>query len=89
VLVHPSSGNFLAVDVTGTGRSAPDFVRAVLEGGFVIRSGGYTSARFGDAFVRITTTVPPADIDRLCDAMPRIVAGLSRRHEAEPAPALA
>ena len=78
VLIYPSSGNFLSVDVTGTGHSAAEFVSAVLDGGFVIRSGGYTSPRFGDEFVRITTTVPPSDIDLLCEAMPRIVAGLQR-----------
>jgi aspartate/methionine/tyrosine aminotransferase len=79
VLVYPSYGNFLAVDVTGTGRSASEFVSAVLDGGFVIRSGGYTSPRFGDEFVRITTTVPPADIDRLGRALPKIVTELLRK----------
>jgi aspartate/methionine/tyrosine aminotransferase len=79
VLVYPSSGNFLAVDVTRTGRSASEFVSAALDGGFVVRSGGYTSPRFGDQFVRITTTVPPAHIDLLCEAMPKIVTQLLSR----------
>jgi aspartate/methionine/tyrosine aminotransferase len=69
VLVHPSSGNFLALDVTGTGLDAEAFVRRVLDAGFVIRSGGYTSPRFGDRFVRVTTTVPQGDMTRFCTTL--------------------
>jgi len=69
-LVYPSSGNFIAVDVTGTGHSAEDVVNMALTGGFVIRSGGYTSPRFGNRFVRITTTVPVEDMKRFCEALP-------------------
>lgn len=70
VLAYPSSGNFLALDVTGTGRGAEDVVSTVLESGFIIRSGGYTSPRFGDKFVRVTTTVPTADVARFCEMVP-------------------
>lgn len=70
VLVYPSSGNFLALDVTGTGLDAEAFVRKVLDTGFVIRSGAYTSPRFGNRFVRVTTTVPPSDMTRFCSTLP-------------------
>jgi aspartate/methionine/tyrosine aminotransferase len=72
-LVFPSSGNFVAVDVTGTGRTAEDVVSMALDAGFVIRSGGYTSPRFGDRFVRITTTVATADMQRFCEALPGLL----------------
>ena len=72
-VVSPSSGNFLAVDVADSGLDAEAVTRGALEAGFVIRSGAYTSARFGDRFVRITLTLPEADVERFCDMLPGIV----------------
>ena len=46
-------------------------VRAVLDEGFVIRSGNYTSDLYGPNFVRVTTTVPDDDVRRFCDALPK------------------
>jgi aspartate/methionine/tyrosine aminotransferase len=73
VLVYPSFGNFLAVDVTGSGLTAEEVVRRTLQTGFVIRSGVYTSPRFGDAFVRVTTTIPHQDIEKFCEAFPTVL----------------
>jgi hypothetical protein len=64
--------------VAGTGHDAEAVVRAALAAGFVIRSGAYTSPRFGERFVCITTTVPETDMARFCDALPGIIAGLGR-----------
>lgn len=74
VLAYPSSGNFLAVDVSGTGCTSEEVVKAVLDSGFIVRSGGYTSPRFGDQFIRITTTIPPEHIDKFCAAAPATIA---------------
>lgn len=74
-LVFPSMGNFLAADTTDTGMSAEDLVRRTLDAGFVIRSGAYTSERFGQMFVRVTTTVPSDHVERFCKAFPAAVAG--------------
>jgi len=75
-IVPSSSGNFLAIDVTKTGYDAETIVKATLDAGFVIRSGGYTSKRFGNQFVRVTTTVPPDHVEKFCDAFPAAVAGM-------------
>ena len=77
-IAYPSAGNFLAVDVTGTGKDAEEVVRAVLDAGFVIRSGAYTSPRFGDRFVRITTTVPSGHVAALCAALPDAIARIGQ-----------
>jgi hypothetical protein len=58
--------------VTGTGLDAEAFVRKVLDAGFVIRSGGYTSPRFGNRFVRVTTTVSVSDMTRFCSTLPSL-----------------
>ncbi len=73
VLVPDAGGNFLAVDVTGTGRTAEQIVASALQHGFVLRSGLYTSPNFGDRFLRVTTTVPTDAVERLCAALPDIL----------------
>jgi aspartate/methionine/tyrosine aminotransferase len=70
-VVRPSSGNFLAVDVEGAGYDSEQLVRALLDLGFVIRSGAYTSPRFGNKFVRITTSIPTTEVDQFCAALPK------------------
>jgi aspartate/methionine/tyrosine aminotransferase len=72
-IAYPASGNFLAIDVSGAGLDAEDVVREMLDAGIVIRSGGYTSERFGNRFVRVTTTVPEAHINRFCAVFPGAV----------------
>ncbi len=73
----PPAANFVAIDVTGTGRDSEAVVRAVLDEGFVIRSGNYTSDLHGPRFVRVTTTVPAGDVDRFCEALPKALDRLS------------
>ena len=60
VLVQPSQGNFLAVDITGSGWSADGLAAAMLEQDVFIRSGSYQSPGFGQRFVKISTSVPTA-----------------------------
>lgn len=72
-LVPDAGGNFLAIDVTGTGRTAEQVVSSALDHGFVVRSGVYTSPNFGDRFLRVTTTVPTDAVEKLCHALPKIL----------------
>jgi len=74
-LVPNDGGNFLAVDVTEAGRTAEQVVASALHRGFVLRSGVYTSPRFGNRFIRITSTVPTSAVEKLCDALPEIIVG--------------
>lgn len=58
VLVWPSHGNFVAVDVAGSGWTADALCAAVLDRDVFIRPGTYQSPRFGDRFVKVSTSVP-------------------------------
>lgn len=58
VLVQPSQGNFLAVDVSDSGWTADELCSAMLDRDVFIRSGTYQSARFGQRFVKVSTSVP-------------------------------
>lgn len=77
MIAWPPAANFVAIDVTGTGQDSEAVVRAVLDEGFVIRSGNYTSDLYGPNFVRVTTTVPDDDVRRFCDALPRALMRLT------------
>lgn len=70
-VVFPNGGNFVALDVQGLGCTSEDLVSAILDLGVVVRSGNYTSTRFGDAFLRVTTTVPPDQVDRFVEILPQ------------------
>ncbi|HEY0187496.1 MAG TPA: pyridoxal phosphate-dependent aminotransferase [Cellulomonas sp.] len=68
VLVDPSHGNFLAVDVAAAGLHSEAVCATVLAQDVFIRSGTYQSPRFGDRFVKISTSVPPAWAERCAEA---------------------
>jgi len=72
VLVQPSQGNFLAVDVSGPGESsgwtADQVAAALLEHDVFIRSGTYQSPGFGERFVKVSTSVPAAWAERFAAA---------------------
>lgn len=73
IAVYPSQGNFMAIDVSGTGVS-PDALVAAYQGeGILIRQGGYHTRRFADCFVKVSTTVPAQWVAEFCERLPAMV----------------
>ena len=72
VLVDPSQGNFLAVDIDESGWDADELCAALLAEDIFIRPGSYQSPGFGHRFVKISTSVPEQWARRLADAWPRL-----------------
>jgi aspartate/methionine/tyrosine aminotransferase len=68
VLVQPSQGNFLAIDIGGQDRSADQVCAALLEQDIFVRSGTYQSPAFGDRFVKVSTSVPTEWAERFAAA---------------------
>ena len=68
VVVRPSQGNFLAVDIGGDRRTADQVCAALLERDVFIRSGTYQSPAFGQRFVKVSTSVPTAWAERFAAA---------------------
>ncbi|GAA4543885.1 pyridoxal phosphate-dependent aminotransferase [Pseudonocardia xishanensis] len=58
LVVYPSHGNFVAVDIADSGWSADALCAAMLERDVFIRPGTYQSPRFGERFVKVSTSVP-------------------------------
>jgi histidinol-phosphate/aromatic aminotransferase/cobyric acid decarboxylase-like protein len=71
--VFPSQANFLVVEVVDAGITPEALVGALGEAGIMIRQGAYHTPRFGHRFVKISTTVPEAWAQALCDALPAAV----------------
>jgi aspartate/methionine/tyrosine aminotransferase len=68
VLVRPSHGNFLAVDIGGHRWTADQVCAALLEQDVFIRPGTYQSPAFGERFVKVSTSVPAAWAERFAAA---------------------
>jgi aspartate/methionine/tyrosine aminotransferase len=75
VLVQPSHGNFLAVDIGGSGWTADGLCAALLERDVFIRPGTYQSPLFGERFVKVSTSVPAAWAQRFASAWSAAAAG--------------
>ena len=75
VLVQPSQGNFLAVDIAGSGWTADGLCAALLERDVFIRPGTYQSPLFGERFVKISTSVWPQWAERFASAWSQAAAG--------------
>ena len=71
--VYPSQANFLVVEVGAAGITPEALVSALGEHGIMVRQGTYHTPRFGHRFVKISTTVPSAWAQALCDALPQAV----------------
>lgn len=72
--IYPSQGNFLVVETIGAGIRPEALVAAAKRRGIMIRQGTYHTERFGDRFVKVSTSVPTAWVDTFCAALPAIVA---------------
>ena len=66
VAVYPSHGNFLVIEMGDTGIRPEALVAAAKEEGIMIRQGTYHTERFGDRFIKISTTVPAEWAETLC-----------------------
>lgn len=71
--VYPSQANFLVVECIDAGIAPEALVAALGEHGIMIRQGAYHTPRFGHRFVKISTTVPTAWAQALCDVLPQAV----------------
>jgi histidinol-phosphate aminotransferase len=69
--VYPSHGNFLVIETTEVRPEA--LVEAARRHGIMIRQGTYHTARFGDRFIKISTSVPADWAEKLVRLLPQLV----------------
>lgn len=69
--VWPSHGNFLVIETGGLRPEA--LVEAARREGIMIRQGAYHTARFGDRFIKVSTSVPAEWAEKLAARLPALV----------------
>jgi histidinol-phosphate/aromatic aminotransferase/cobyric acid decarboxylase-like protein len=72
--VYPSHGNFLVLETVGAGVKPEALVECYRRRGLMIRQGTYHTERFGDRFVKVSTSVPAGWVDEFCSLLPEMVA---------------
>ncbi|MFB2553056.1 pyridoxal phosphate-dependent aminotransferase [Ensifer soli] len=73
VAVYPSNGNFLVIETLDAGVRPEALVAACKAEGIMIRQGTYHTERFGDRFIKVSTTVPEAWAETFCAKLPALV----------------
>lgn len=72
--VWPSHGNFLVIETVQAGIRPEALVAAAKRHGIMIRQGTYHTERFGDRFIKVSTSVPPEWAATFCEKLPALVA---------------
>jgi len=72
IVVDPSHGNFLAVEVAAAGWGSEEVCAALLEDEIFIRPGTYQSPGFGERFVKVSTSVPTEWAERFATSWSKL-----------------
>lgn len=81
--VYPSQGNFLVVETVMAGLRPEALVAACKREGIMIRQGTYHTERFGDRFIKISTSVPTPWVETFCDKLPSLVEQARKLNDVE------
>lgn len=82
--VFPSSGNFVVLECDRMGLRPEALCAAYGEKGILIRQGSYHTPRFGDRFVKVSTSVPAAWIDEFAELLPQMIERASSMNSDRP-----
>ncbi len=81
--VYPSQGNFLVVETVMSGLRPEALVAACKREGIMIRQGTYHTERFGDRFIKISTSVPKPWVETFCEKLPSLVEQARKLNDVE------
>lgn len=73
IVVYPSNGNFVAIDVSGASVMPERLCEYYLERNILIRQGSYHTARVGERFIKVSTTVPSSWMADFCNQLDEAV----------------
>ena len=82
--IFPSHGNFLVLETVAAGIRPEALVECYRRKGIMIRQGTYHTERFGDRFVKVSTSVPSAWVEKFCTLLPDMVAQARTLNELPP-----
>jgi histidinol-phosphate aminotransferase len=72
--IDPSHGNFFVLETVAAGVRPEALVECYRRQGIMIRQGTYHTQRFGDRFVKVSTSVPSPWVEKFCTLLPQMVA---------------
>lgn len=81
--VYPSGGNFLVIETIQAGIRPEALVACCGDAGIMIRQGTYHTQRFGDRFIKVSTSVPAEWMDTLCERLPALTEAARVRNDVE------
>lgn len=82
--VYPSHGNFVVVECIEAGIRPEALVAEFQTAGIMIRQGAYHTPRFGDRFIKVSTSVPIAWMEAFCALLPQMAERARSRNEIPP-----
>jgi hypothetical protein len=71
--IQPSHGNFLVLETVAAGIRPEALVECYRRQDIMIRQGTYHTQRFGDRFVKVSTSVPSPWVEKFCTLLPEMV----------------
>ncbi|MDW6023206.1 pyridoxal phosphate-dependent aminotransferase [Mesorhizobium sp. BAC0120] len=81
--VFPSQGNFLVIETIQAGIRPEALVAAAKRQGIMIRQGTYHTERFGERFIKVSTSVPAAWVEAFCEKLPSLVEDARKLNDVE------
>jgi histidinol-phosphate aminotransferase len=82
--IDPSHGNFLVLETVAAGVRPEALVECYRRQGIMIRQGTYHTQRFGDRFVKVSTSVPSLWVEKFCALLPEMVAQARKLNDLPP-----
>ena len=79
--VYPSHGNFLVVECAEAGLRPEALVAEYGTRGIMIRQGSYHTPRFGNRFIKVSTTVPAGWMEEFCALLPEMAERARTRND--------
>jgi histidinol-phosphate/aromatic aminotransferase/cobyric acid decarboxylase-like protein len=70
--IDPSHSNFFVLETVAAGVRPEALVECYRRQGIMIRQGTYHTQRFGDRFVKVSTSVPSLWVEKFCALLPEM-----------------
>jgi histidinol-phosphate/aromatic aminotransferase/cobyric acid decarboxylase-like protein len=82
--IDPSHSNFFVLETVAAGVRPEALVECYRRQGIMIRQGTYHTQRFGDRFVKVSTSVPSLWVEKFCALLPEMVAQARKLNDLPP-----
>ena len=76
--VYPSAASMMVIDISKHNATPQDVQDKLLyENDIFVRAGNYVSTRFGENFIRVSFSIPTAEVEKFAEVFPKVMEELS------------